>query len=138
MGDFSRVLVTIHSKDDDRFWEVIGHEKPGGWYQHHAVEGGVTYEIEQARCGWEAELRKAAEAGLRFYGEDLGLVGAWSPMVFASTNNKITSCCCMVDSGPVALVGEDGTVSEQDVRDAVDYYAALRAVVESMKGEDDG
>jgi len=133
MGDFSRVIVTIHPDDDDRFWEVVESQKPGRFCQWDATYGATTYDIEQARGGWEDRLKAAAEAGLRFYGEDTGCVGVWTAQLFAAIDGRIAACPAADEIGPVAYVKDDGTVSEEDVKLAVDYYAAYKAVDEAME-----
>lgn len=134
MGDCSRIFVTIHQKDDDRFWELIEQPRPGRFGCINEGEHGQrSYEIENARCGWDKELRAAAEEGIRLYGEDLGCLGLWGPMVFATAGGVYSHSASSTDSSPVALVRPDGIVDENDVKSAKEYYATLKKVEEAIK-----
>ena len=127
MGDRCYIRIVCRQQDQKRL------EDNGYFCETENADGTVYMVCEEANYGDNDLREELASEGIPFFGWH-GSGGGYGPCVFAAADGKhIEAETNFDDSGPVAVIREDGTPDPTDVQNAREYYRVLKLAQEQMK-----
>ena len=138
MGDRCYFSMRVLKKDKETVGKIMFGEDwvrypSGPWcIEDDNGDGTITLIQDEADYGYLDQRQALAEAGMVFEGyHEPG--GEYGENVFACFNGKHVQAVA-VEAAPVAFVDKDGSVEEDSLKDAKEYYELFEQVEEHFKG----
>lgn len=134
MADDGYAHIYFHEKDLDIVLEVFQIDRDDADIQEEEDTPGVMcLSFDEAYYGMENERKKLTERKIAYRGY-ADPAGETDSVVFASADGAEIECNSTIGKDPIAKVYDDGTIDEDDLVRARQYYRLVKQLEETQFG----